>query len=416
MEKLRAVLRSLGPGLITGAADDDPSGITTYSVVGAQHGYRLLWTAWLTWPMMAAVQLICARIGMVTGRGLMAALRRKLPRPAIRAIALLLLAVNTLTVAADLAGMGDAANMLIGAPTLLWVVVFGATIAVAAIQLRYVVLERVLKWLTLALFAYVVDGFYIGHDWGTILHAAVVPTLPPLRDHAVWTALVAVLGTTISPYLFFWQTSQEVEEEKALGRTTVEQRWGMTRQEFAVRKRDVGIGTFLSNLVMFFIILATALTLHASGRSIETSREAAEALRPLAGGLAALLYTVGLIGTGALAIPTMSGSAAYALAETFGWRQGIDQRLSRARSFYAVMAASIAIGIALNFAGMRPVKAMYFAAILNGLLAPIVLIAILMVAVDRKLMRDQPASKTEWWAVAVTTALMTAAAAAMLLV
>ena len=410
---LRRFFGSLGPGLVTGAADDDPSGITTYSIAGAQHGMALLWTAWLTWPMMAAVQLVCARIGMVTGQGLMAALRRKFPGSVVRVLALLLLFVNTLNVAADLAGMGDAANMLTGAPALIWVFVFGVAIAGGAIRLRYVVFERVLKWLTLVLFAYVVDALYIGGEWSRILTATFVPSFPSLRDHALWTALVAVLGTTISPYLFFWQTSQEVEEEKALGRRTTEERHGMTADAFAVRTRDVGIGTFFSNLVMFFIILTTALTLHAHGVSIETSRQAAEALRPLAGPLAALLYTLGIIGTGALAIPIMSGSAAYVLAETFDWHQGIDERLRGAPAFYGVMTASIALGMVLNFAGLNPIKAMYWTAVVNGLLAPIVLIAILMVAADRRVMRDQPSTAWQWWAVAVTAVVMTVAAVGM---
>ena len=405
--------RSLGPGLITGAADDDPSGITTYSIAGARHGTALLWTAWLSWPLIAAVQLVCARIGMVTGQGLTAALRRKFPAVIVRPIAVALVVVNTLNIAADLAGMGDAANMVIPVPTLVWVIVFGVGIAAAAIRLRYVVIERALKWLTLVLLAYVIDGLYIGRNWGAILHATFLPPLPSLRDHALWTALVAVLGTTISPYLFFWQASQEVEEEKALGRNTVAERAGMTDHEFAIRKRDVGLGTFFSNLVMFFIILTTGLTLYAAGKPIETSREAAEALRPLAGSFAALLYTLGLIGTGALAIPVMSGSAAYVLAETFDWHQGIDERLRGAPAFYLVMTASIALGMVLNFAGLNPIKAMYWTAVVNGLLAPIVLIAILMVAADRRVMRDQPSTAWQWWAVAVTALVMTVAAVGM---
>ena len=363
--------------------------------------------------MMAAVQLVCARIGMVTGEGLTAALRRKFPLAAVRVLAVLLLLVNTLNIAADLAGMGDAANMLIGAPALLWIVVFGVVIALGVMRLRYVVFERVLKWLTLVLFAYVVDGLSMGGDWGRILHATFLPSLPSLRDHAAWTTLVAVLGTTISPYLFFWQSSQEVEEEKAAARSDVPARRGMSAAEFAGRKRDVGVGTFFSNVVMFFIILTTALTLHVHGAAIETSRQAAEALRPLAGSFAALLYTAGIIGTGALAIPIMSGSAAYVFAETFGWREGIDERLSGAPAFYAVLAASIAIGVILNFAGLDPIAAMYWAAVVNGLLAPVVLIAILIIAADRTLMHDQRASRWEWWVVLFTTAVMTAAAVGM---
>jgi NRAMP (natural resistance-associated macrophage protein)-like metal ion transporter len=411
---LRRFFSSLGPGLITGVADDDPSGITTYSVAGARHGTALLWTAWVTWPMIAVVQLMCARIGMVTGRGLTASLRRKFPRPVVATLAILLLLTNTLNIGADLAGMGDVANMLTGLPPFVWVVLFGAAIAVGAIELRYVSFERVLKWLTLALFAYVVDGLYVAHDWGRILHAAFLPALPSLRDRALWTTVVAILGTTISPYLFFWQTSQEVEEEKARGRRTVKQREHMTHYAFWLRKRDVGIGSFFSNLVMFFIILTTGIVLHPHGNmSIETSRQAAEALRPLVGSAAAVLYALGIIGTGALAIPIMSGATAYVLAETVGWREGIDQNLRGARWFYTVIAASIVLGIVLNAAGVNPIKAMYLAAVVNGVLAPIVLVAILLVAADPRLMRDQPSPALERGVVLVTTALMALAAVAM---
>src|SRR5438552_11388271 len=327
---LRRVLSVLGPGLVTGAADDDPSGIATYSIAGAQLGTALLWTAWLTFPLMAAVQMMCARIGMITGKGLAGALRQKFPRWSLVVVCLALLAANTINIGADLSGMADAAEMLTGWNSHFFVVFFGIGIAWATIRLRYYQIASVLKWLTLVLFAYVIAAIHIGLDWGSLLRDAFLPSIP--RDSQGWATLVAILGTTISPYLFFWQSSQEVEEEKAMGRRMLRSRQGATRREILDRKIDVGVGTFFSNMVMFFIILTSALTLHRHGVTrIETSREVAEALRPLAGRFAESLYTIGLLGVGLLAIPTLSGSAAYAFAETFGWRQGLDQRLGSAR-------------------------------------------------------------------------------------
>ena len=411
----RRVLTILGPGLITGAADDDPSGIATYSVAGAQLGTGLLWTALVTWPLMAAVQTMCARIGMVTGRGLMGALRHRFHRRVLVPAAAALLLANTINIGADLSGMADAAELLSGVSSHLWVVVFAGGIAWATIGLRYGAIARVLKWLTLVLFAYVVTGVYIQPPWGEVLRATVVPTLPEGR--AGWATLVAILGTTISPYLFFWQTSQEVEEEKALGRRTLRARRGATRQEISDRWLDVGIGTFFSNVVMYFIILTTAFTLHQHGlTNPRDSREVAEALRPLAGSFATLLYALGLMGTGLLAIPTLSGSAAYAFAELFGWHEGIDERFTRAPAFYAVLAAAIVAGLGMDFANVNPVKALYWSAILNGLLAPFLLTGILVAASDPRLMRGQPSSRLGRVTVGITTVLMFAAGIAMFVV
>jgi NRAMP (natural resistance-associated macrophage protein)-like metal ion transporter len=412
---LRRIWSALGPGLIAGAADDDPSGITTYSLAGAQFGTGLIWTALITWPLMATVQTMCARIGMVTGRGLMGALRRKFPRRILAPAAAALLVANTINIGADLSGMADAAELLVGVNSHVWVVLFGGGIAWATIQLRYAVIARVLKWLALVLFAYVITGLYVRPPWGEVLRATFVPALP--SSGAAWGTLVAILGTTISPYLFFWQASQEVEEEKAMGRRTLEQRRGASREELHNRRVDVGVGTFASNLVMFFIILTTAFTLHAHGRTeLTTSREVAEALRPLAGRFATLLYTLGIVGTGLLAIPTLSGSAAYAFAELFGWRQGIDARFAHAPAFYMVVGTSMASGVAMDFANLNPVKALYWTAILNGLLAPFLLAGILVVASDRALMRNQPSSRASRITVALTTVFMAVAAVAMFVV
>jgi len=412
VSRIRRFFGSLGPGIIAGAADDDPSGIATYSIAGAQLGTSLLWTALITWPLMAAVQMTCARIGMVTGRGLAAALRRKLPRWVVASAALALLGANTINIGADFAGMADAAELLTHVHSHIWVFVFGICISWATVELRYAHIANTLKWLALALLAYVVAAFAIHADWSTALHDTFVPSLPRSREG--WATLVAILGTTISPYLFFWQASQEVEEEKAGGRVKLSQRRGATQNEIIVRKLDVGIGTFFSNLVMYFVIATTAFTLHAHGITrVASSREAAEALRPIAGAFCTWLYTIGLIGVGLLAIPTLAGSAAYALAETFAWRQGLDQKLAKARAFYAVVLLAIGTGVALDFMHVNPMRALYWSAVVNGVLAPILLAGILFVAVDAKLMNGQPSSLLGRATAAVTMVAMAAAAVAM---
>jgi Mn2+/Fe2+ NRAMP family transporter len=270
----------------------------------------------------------------------------------------------------------------------------------------------VLKWLAVVLFAYVAAAISLRPDWSAVLHATLVPvSLPP----SGWATLVAILGTTISPYLFFWQASQEVEEEKSGARVTVEERQGATATEVRVRRVDVALGAFFSNLVRFFIILTTALTLHSRGMTgLGTSREIAQALEPIAGRFAALLYTIGIIGTGVLAIPTLSCSAAYAFAEVFGWREGIDERFRGAPAFYMVVGMSMAFGAAMDFADINPVQALYWSAVLNGLLAPLLLAGILLLASDRTLMRGQPSSLASRLTVGATTAAMLAAAALMI--
>ena len=413
--RTRLLLQALGPGVITGAADDDPSGIATYSVAGAQLGTKLLWTALLTWPLMAAVQIMCARIGMVTGQGLAGNFKRRFPAWLLRVFIIALLLANTINIAADLAGMADAAQMLSGANSHLFVVGFALLISWATVRLRYHQIANVLKWLVLVLFAYPITAFVVGADWGQVARATLVPSLPRSRDE--WSMLVAILGTTISPYLFFWQTSEEVEEEKAAGQSTLAKRRGATSEELELRNFDVGVGTFFSNVVMFFIILTTAITLNRHGMThIETSRQAAEALRPFAGKFAATLFTAGIVGVGLLAIPTLAGSTAYAFAETLGWRQGLDKKLKQARAFYAVILLSTAVAVGLDFVGINPVKALYWTAVINGLLAPFLLVAILLVAADKKLMQGQPSSRLGWAVVAITTVAMFAAGVAMFVV
>jgi len=409
---LQRFFGSLGPGLITGAADDDPSGIATYSTVGAHLGTSLLWMALVTWPLMAVVQMMCARIGMVTGQGLVGALRQMFPRWLLIVASGALFMANTINIGADLLGMSDAAEMLSRINLHYFVILFGVGITWATIRLRYSAIARVLKWLALFLFAYVIAAFEAGPDWAVVARDTFIPSAP--KGGEAFAALVAILGTTISPYLFFWQASQEIEEQKAMGHGRLRLRIGATSKELATRRFDVGVGTFFSNLIMFFIILTAALTLHRHGlTNIETSRQAADALKPLAGPFAATLYSVGLIGVGLLAIPTLSGSAAYALAETFKWRQGLDQRLRGARYFYGVVVLSTASAIAMDFKGLNPIKALFWTAVINGLLAPFLLSGILIAASDRKLMKEQPIPMPSRVVVGLTAVAMFAAAVGM---
>jgi NRAMP (natural resistance-associated macrophage protein)-like metal ion transporter len=401
--------------VITGAADDDPSGIATYSVVGAQFGTGLLWTALLSWPLMAAVQMMCARIGKVTGQGLAANFKQRFPKWLLLTMVVALLAANTINIGADLAGMADAAAMLSGVNSHWFVIAFAIPISWATVRLQYKQIANVLKWLVLVLFAYPITAFVVGANWSQVLRDTLLPSMP--RSKAEWEMLVAILGTTISPYLFFWQTSEEVEEEKSAGQSSLAKRRGATQEELFLRNIDVGVGAFFSNMVMFFIILTTAITLNKHGIvNIETSRQAAEALRPFAGNFAATLFTLGIVGVGFLAIPTLAGSSAYAFAETLGWRQGLNKRLTQARWFYALILVSTAVGVALDFIGINPVKALYWTAVINGLLAPFLLVGILVVAADKKLMQGQPSSRLGWIVVAITTVAMFAAGVAMFVV
>ncbi|HEY0510976.1 MAG TPA: divalent metal cation transporter [Thermoanaerobaculia bacterium] len=409
---IRRFFSALGPGVITGAADDDPSGIATFSIAGAQFGTAFLWTALLTWPLMAAVQMMCARIGMVTGCGLARNLLQRFPRPLLILVSAGLLAANSLNIAADLSGMADAAGTLTGVNSHYFVCVFALLIVAATIWLPYPLIARVLKWLALVLGAYIVTALFLHPPWKQVLHDTFVPSLPKTKEG--WSTLVALLGTTISPYLFFWQTSQEVEEEKAMGRVSTELRQGATQAEIVDRKLDVGFGTFSSNLVMFFVILTTALTLHAHGKTdIQSSREAASALRPLAGEAASLLYTIGIFGVGFLAIPTLAASSAYAISDTFRWNQGLNRKLVRARQFYSIVAGSTLLGVLLDFFSVNAIRILFWSAVINGLLAPFLLAGILVVAVDSKVMRGQPSSRLGTIVVGLTALLMFGAAVGM---
>lgn len=378
----------LGPGFITGASDDDPSGIGTYAVAGASLGLQTLWTALLSFPLMAAVQNICARVGMVSGQGLAGVMRDHYPRVVLYGAVLLLFGANTINVGADLGAIADAVHSLTGVQAV-WLIA-PVALGVLALQIfgSYRLIARIFKWLTLALFAYVVDVFIVHPDLVETLRATIVPTLS--LDPAYVTTLVAILGTTISPYLFFWQSSEEVEEERAIGRETQSARRGATPAEIRYSTIDTNVGMAFSNLVMYFIILATALTLFKTGKTdIKSAADAAEALRPIAGDFAGILFATGMIGAGLLAVPILSGSAAYAIAEAFGWEYGLDTHWSRAKPFYSVIVLATAIGVAMNFVGVNPIDALFYTALLNGVVAPPLLVMVMLAARNPKVMGAQ---------------------------
>jgi NRAMP (natural resistance-associated macrophage protein)-like metal ion transporter len=383
---------NLGPGLITGAADDDPSGISTYSVTGASLGYAPLWTALFSFPLMTAVQLMCARLGLVTGLGLAGVIRRRYSRWILWGSCALLVVANVINIAADLGGMAEATTMVSGVPSTIWVPVYGVTIVALLMWSSYRTIARTFKWLTLVLLAYVATAFVAHVDWGLALRATLVPHVEWSRDF--FSVLVAILGTTISPYLFFWQAAQEVEEERAKHRTLAKRR-GATREELDNARADVMTGMFASNAIMYFIILTTSATLHAHGQtSITTAQQAAEALRPLAGAAAYWLFTLGLIGTGILAVPVLAGSCAYAIAEAAAWRGSLDRHPRQAKKFYIVLAVSVTLGVGLDYAGFNAIKLLFTTAVINGVLAPPLILLVLLLTSSRDVMGDAVNSRT----------------------
>lgn len=388
MAQRKKFFSQLGPGLITGAADDDPSGIATYSVTGAQFGYGPLWTALFCFPLMVAVQMMCARLGMVTGRGLAAVIRRRYSRFVLWGACFLLTVANTVNIGADLGGMGEATRMVLGGHAITWTVVFGAAIVAMLFFTTYQQIALTFKWLTLVLFAYVITAFMAHPDWRAVAGATFVPDIHWSSDYL--SVLVGILGTSISPYLFFWQTAQEVEEERAAGRVTVQQRRGATNEELRASRNDVMIGMLFSNVVMYFIILTTASTLHAHGVThIETAKQAAEALRPLAGNSAYLLFTLGLLGTGMLGVPVLAGSSAYAISEAMAWNASLDRQPRLAPKFYAVLAAAMVVGLALVWSGIPAVKMLFWSAVANGILAPPLIVLVVLLTSDAKVMGDR---------------------------
>jgi len=410
--RVRQFFAELGPGLITGAADDDPSGISTYSVTGASFGYAPLWTALFSFPLMVSVQLMCARLGMVTGRGLAGVLRRRYPRWVLWSACALLIVANVFNIGADLGGMAEGSRMMTGVSSFIWTPVYATLITSLLFWTSYSLIVRVFKWMTLVLFAYVITAFLAHPNWKSVVTATFVP-------HVEWSSrylatFVGILGTTISPYLFFWQASEEVEEERKIGRSTVGQRKGATAEELRKSRVDVITGMCFSNVVMYFIILTTAATLNAQGHTnIETAQQAAEALRPLAGQGAYILFTLGLIGTGMLGIPVLAGAAAYAVAEAGAWRGSLEDRPRLARKFYAVVAAAMLLGLALNYLGINAVKMLFWSAVLNGVLAPPLITLVVLLTSSEQVMgkrKNSLALKLLGWATALV---MAAAAIAM---
>ena len=412
VNRVQRFFGNLGPGLITGAADDDPSGISTYSVTGAAFGYMPLWTALFSFPLMAAVQLMCARLGMVTGRGLAGVVRRRYSRWVLWSACGVLVVANVFNIGADLGGMAEVSEMMTGIPSFIWTPLYALLIIALLFFSSYRQFARVFKWLTLVLFAYIAAAFLAKPDWGAVLHATFVP-------HVEWSAaflatFVGILGTTISPYLFFWQAAQEVEEEREMGRTTVSERKGATDKELRGARSDVFTGMFFSNLVMYFIILTTAATLHESGHStIASARDAAEALRPLAGSGAYLLFTLGLIGTGILAIPVLAGSAAYAVSEAAAWRGSLSDRPQFAGKFYILIAVAMLLGLALDFVGFNAVKMLFYSAVLNGVLAPPLVVLVVLLTSNPDVMGSRVSSRSLRYFGWATVVIMTVASIGM---
>lgn len=400
----------LGPGLTTGASDDDPSGIATYSQAGAKYGYSYLWMAPFTFPLMGVVQEMCARIGMVTGRGLAANIRVHYSRRMLRFLTVLLFAANTFNIGADLGALANATQLLKPSLSFGWLVVAYAAISLGLqIFTPYAKYARYLKWLALVLLSYVVSALLADLDWAAIVHGTLVP-------HIEWTKeslllICGILGTTISPYLFFWQTSQEVEEEISQGKTTLRERRSATsRGEIRRMRIDVWSGMLLSNIAMFFIMAACAGVLHTNGiTNITSASQAAEALRPFAGNATYFLFAIGIIGTGMLAIPVLAGSSSYAIAESLGWKSGLHRTLRQAHAFYGIIIISLVLGLGLNFIGLNPIKALIYSAVANGIVAPFVLFFIVKLSSSKRIMGQlanrKPITVIGW----LTTGLMAAA-------
>jgi NRAMP (natural resistance-associated macrophage protein)-like metal ion transporter len=411
--RVGSLAKRLGPGVITGAADDDPSGIATYSQAGAQAGFGLLWTVVITWPMMVAVQSISARIGRVTGKGLASNMLAVFPRPAVQALVGLLFIANTINIGADVSAMGAAAGMLVGGGRHIFTVIFALLSLLAVVLIPYHRYVGVLKWLTFSLFAYVGIVFTVHIDWAAVALGAMLPKFDKTGD--MLTLIVAIFGTTISPYLFFWQSAQEVEDEEA----DPDAGPLLTNPEQASRELNrIGWETWLgmgaSNLVAFFIVLTTAVTLNAHGHTdIQSTEQAAEALKPIAGQAAFLLFSLGIIGTGLLAVPVLAGSSAYAAGEVFGWTTGLERKPGEARGFYAVICAGIVLGIAVDLSPLDPIKALFWSAVVNGVIVVPIMIALMIVGSNKKQMGKFTATSGQRFFGWGATAMMAVAAVAM---
>ncbi|HEX3913674.1 MAG TPA: Nramp family divalent metal transporter [Steroidobacteraceae bacterium] len=411
-------VKQLGPGLITGAADDDPSGIATYSQAGAQFGYSMLWTVLFTYPLMVGIQMVSARLGFITGKGLAANVKGVFPHSVLYGIVGLLLIANTINIAADIAAMAEALRLLAGGSAHLYSVCFGVLCLILQVYLRYETYVRYLKWLTLALLSYVAVIFTIHVHWGAVIGEMVVPRL--VFDHGTITMIVALFGTTISPYLFFWQAAQEMEDLRAIrgrngGVAMLPHTSEVARGHMRRIRWDTYVGMGFSNLIAFFIILSTAATLHASGTvDIATSAQAAEALRPLGGPTAFLLFSLGIIGTGMIAVPVLAGSAAYAVAESFDWQSGMDRKLPEALGFYGIIGVATIGGVALTFTHLDAVRALVWSAEINGIIAVPIMVVMMMLASRQDVMGDfiiRPRLRRLGWA---ATGVMAVTVVAML--
>ncbi len=383
--KFKRFLKKLGPGIVTGASDDDPSGIATYSLAGASQGYSLLWTAFLTFPLMATIQEMCARIGLVTQKGLAGNIKSHYKsKILLYSLALIIVVANTINIGADLAGMSAAANLIIPVHPLLANLAIALLIIFLIVYFPYKFIVNKLKWLTFALFAYIAAAAVTKQNWTQIIFDTFVPKIDLTNDYII--LIVAILGTTISPYLFFWQTSEEVEEIKEEEKEK-QKKIIVTKSELKVAREDVSIGMLFSNIVMFAIIATTASTLFSAGiHEIKTADEAAKALEPIAGKASSFLFTLGIVGTGLLAIPVLAGSAGYAVSEIFGWREGLNYKFRQAKSFYTVIITSTILGFAMTLININPFKALFYTAVIYGLISPILILFILLLANNKKIM------------------------------
>jgi len=401
-------LKSLGPGLVTGASDDDPSGIATYSQAGAQFGYRMLWTMVLIYPFMVAIQEISALIGRVTGRGIAGNMRRYYSKWVAYPVVLLLLVANTINLAADINAMGAAVQLVVGGPAQVYGALLALVSVVLEIRVSYLRYSNILKWLTLSLFAYVATVFAVHIDWGAVLQGCLIPRFT--SDAKFLVMLIALLGTTISPYLFFWQSSAEAEEvQNNDGQEALRHAPQQARAQIRRIRSDTYVGMAASNIISLFIMVTVAATLHAQGvTEIDTAAQAAEALRPLAGRLAFLLFTLGIVGTGMLALPVLAGSAAYAVGETLSWPIGLERKARAAKGFYSVIAVATLVAVAMNFTHLDPIKALFWTAVVNGVIAVPLMVVMMFMTSNRNVMGQFTLSRSlsvvGWLATAIMLA------------
>ncbi len=394
-KRFPSFLRHVGPGVVTGAADDDPSGIATYTQAGAQFSTGLLWTVFLSLPFMIAIQLVSARIGRVTGKGVAANLREHTPKAFLMSMVLLLVIANTINIAADIAAMGEALQLVVGGGQHFHAVVFGVVTVLLQVFVPYRKLAPVLKWLTLFLFSYVIAAFLVDVPWVQVLHDLVIPKLQWTSGY--WMMIVALLGTTISPYLFFWQASQEVEELRLKGGVLGAEK--KIRRDLRRVKRDTYIGMVFSNAIAFFIMVLGAVVLYTAGiHDVTSAAQAAQALRPLAGDFAFALFAGGIIATGLLAVPVLASSAAYAVAEAFGWTEGLERQWFEAKRFYAIIAIATIVGTGLDFTPIDPMKALYWSAVINGVVAVPIMAGMMLLASKKEVMGNFTSGfKTRWF-------------------